>query len=421
MIRLAAVAHYGARLSWLLRHRKGFGGQIPCATPRLLVDVSAIIHHDAHTGIQRVVRAVWSELRLMDGRGFKLVPVYATHSHGYCYASVNFLDQPPGAGPAIVVRAGAGDKFLGLDLSAHVLPKWRQQLRAWRDDGATVHLFVYDLLPLLRPQWFNTKATTHFANWFRVLAEDADQAICISKQVSRDLRDWLRDRASRSTLSIVNIQLGADIANSRPSEGVCDEVSALLDRLRFRPAILMVGTVEPRKGYDTALAAFEHLWSSRGGDAPDLVIVGKAGWKTAGLQKRLRAHREQGKRLHWLDGVTDEGLGQLYEACRGLFVASLGEGFGLPLAEAMAHGRHVLARDLPVFREQNLPNVKFFEDARPAALAEDLMELAHSGPLPPHAMVDLPTWNDSVHDLLANLGLSPSSAGERASLSRPAQ
>ncbi|MCY7398878.1 MAG: glycosyltransferase [Sphingomonas bacterium] len=387
----------------------------------MLVDVSAIIRHDAQTGIQRVVRAVWSELERRDGQGFQLSPVYATHSHGYCHAPADFLDRRRLSPVLEAVQARAGDKFLGLDLSAHVMPKWRQQLRAWRKHGATVHLVVYDLLPILRPQWFNSKATTHFHNWFNVLAEDADQAICISKQVSRDLRDRLRERASGSSLSIVNLQMGGDIASSRPSEGVCDEVSQLLDRLRFRPAILMVGTVEPRKAYDTALAAFEYLWRDRGGDAPDLVIVGKAGWKTVALQQRLRAHPEQGKRLHWLDSVTDEGLGRLYESCRGLFVASLGEGFGLPLAEAMMQRRHVLARDLPVFREQNLPNVMFFEDDRPAALGERLMELARVGPMSPHTKFDLPTWSDSVDTLLVNLGIPQTNSTAATSLSRPAQ
>jgi len=352
MNRLDFTARIGARLTWLWRHRKKFGERTRGDQPRLLVDVSAIIRHDAQTGIQRVVRAVWSELERRDGQGFQLVPVFAMQSQGYCYAPPDFLDHPLVALTVEPVSARAGDKFLGLDLSAHILPKWRQQLRAWRNHGATVHLVVYDLLPILRPQWFNSKATAHFHNWFSVLAEDADQAICISKQVSRDLRDRLRERASRSTVSVVNMQMGGDIANSRPSEGICDEISQLLDRLRFRPAILMVGTVEPRKAYDMALAAFEHLWRNRGGDAPDLVIVGKSGWKTVALQQRLRAHPEHGKRLHWLDSVTDEGLGRLYEACRGLFVASLGEGFGLPLAEAMMHGRHVLARPAGIPRAE---------------------------------------------------------------------
>ncbi len=421
MTGLSFPARFSARMAWLWRHRRGFRERTPSDLPQLLVDVSAIVRHDAQTGIQRVVRAIWSELQRRDGNGFHLVPVYATQAHGYCYAPVNFL------GDAVAletmrepVRVRLNDKFLGLDLSAHVLPKYRQQLRAWREHGATVHLIVYDLLPLMRPQWFNPKASTHFRNWFGVLCKDTDQAICISKQVSRDLRDRLRDTAPSSALSVVNIMMGGDIASSRPSEGVSEAVASLLDRLRFRPAILMVGTIEPRKSYDTALAAFEYLWREPGGEAPDLVIVGKAGWKTRTLQKRIREHPEHGKRLHWLEAVSDEGLGRLYDACRGLFVASLGEGFGLPLAEAIIQRRHVLARDLPVFREQNLPNVVYFEDDRPAALGTLLMDLARVGPLPSHTKLDLPTWKDSVDSLLAHLGLQAESSTETSLLYRPA-
>jgi glycosyltransferase involved in cell wall biosynthesis len=404
---LRFAADFGARQIWLWRHRRRFGETTRADQPRLLVDVSAIIRHDAQTGIQRVVRAVWSQLARRNGQGFELVPVYATHSHGYCYAPIEFLNSTSVSRSKEPVRARSGDKFLGLDLAAHVLPKYRQQVRAWRKHGATVHLVVYDLLPLLRPQWFNSKASGHFQNWFSILATDADQAICISKQVSRDLRDRLRDHAPDSSLSIAHLRMGSDIANSRPSEGICQEVSQLLDRLRFRPAILMVGTIEPRKAYDVALAAFEHVWRTHGGEAPDLVIVGKPGWKTSTLQRRLRAHPEHGKRLHWLDQVTDEGLGRLYDACRGLFMASHAEGFGLPLAEAMAQRRHVLARDLPVFREQNLANVLYFDDDRPAALGERLMDLSRMGPLSPVTKPDLPTWSDSVDGLLKTLGVCP--------------
>lgn len=414
MKKLAAVAHFGARLSWLLRHRKGFGGQTPCATPRLLVDVSAIVRHDAQTGVQRVVRAVWHELQRRDGDGYQLVPVYASHEHGYCYAANDFLDRPLRLGTLQPVTASLGDKFLGLDLSAHFLPKYRSQIRAWRANGATVHMVVYDLLPLLRPEWFNKATGVHFRKWFDVVAKDADQAICISKQVSRDLRDRLQSRGYKSKLVIANMAMGGDIAASRPSSGISQEVSLLLDRLRFRPAILMVGTIEPRKGYEAAIAAFEHLWRNRSGESPDLVIVGKGGWKTLETQNKIRCHPEHNIRLHWLDSVSDEGLCQLYEACRGVLMASRGEGFGLPLVEAANHRRHVLARDLPVFREQGVPNALYFEDDDPEALGERLTELAALGAKSRPAIPDLPTWSASVEVLLTNIGIFHNNAKSSA-------
>ena len=400
--RAASVARY----RWLWRHRSSFAGAARLERRQLLVDVSAIIQHDAQTGIQRVVRAVWSELSRHGNGEVDIVPVYATAGHGYCYAPFDFLEgslelrrQP--------VIAGCGDMFLGLDLSAHLLSKYRSQLRAWQARGASIHLVVYDLLPLVRPEWFSRQTYAHFRRWFDVVRDDADQALCISDQVARELCEELATKGAVDRPIVGRLHLGGDISASVPSPGVSDEARRLLDGLRFRPAILMVGTIEPRKGYEIALTAFEHLWRTRPNDAPDLIIVGKRGWKTERLQQRIRSHPQNGRRLHWLDEVSDEALCGFYEGCRGVLMASRAEGFGLPLLEAAAHRRFILARDLPVFREQRLPNVLYFDDDRPVALGERLMELLRAGLRDTAPVIDLPTWSDCVDRLLIDLEVVP--------------
>ena len=401
---LATLGHFVARQIWLITHRRRKVAQPDGLLPRLLVDVSTIIQHDAQTGIQRVVRGVWSELLKRHGREFELVAVQATRSRGYCYVPLEAMDRSMSAIPEVPVIGRRGDCFLGLDLAAHFLPKYRRQLSAWRNAGVSIHIVVYDLLPVQRDDWFTKPAQAHFRRWLAILVEQADQAICISQQVARDLREYLHQHGASRRPVITTMRLGADIAASRPSAGICDEVAQLLDRLRFRPAILMVGTVEPRKGYDIALAALEHLWATRGGEAPDLVIVGKPGWRTASLQRKLRSHPEMGRRLHWLTEVTDEGLCELYEATRGLLMTSRGEGMGLPLLEAAMHRRPMLVRDLPVFREQELAGAQYFGDDTPEALADPLLRLvANREPVPKQS--SLPTWQASVDDLLAKLGL----------------
>src|SRR3546814_2021872 len=104
---------------------------------------------------------------------------------------------------------------------------------------------------------------------------------------------------------------------------------------------------------EQALEAFEALWlEGRGPTSPQLLIVGQAGWKTDALQQRLITHPLRDKHVRWLNDASDEYLEYLYASCAGLLVASRGEGFGLPLIEAAAHNKPVLARDLPVFREE---------------------------------------------------------------------
>lgn len=69
------------------------------------------------------------------------------------------------------------------------------------------------------------------------------------------------------------------------------------------------------------------------------------------LVQRLCSHPELGKRLFWLNGISDDYLESVYAVCACLIAASYGEGFGLPLIEAAQHELPVIARDIPAFRE----------------------------------------------------------------------
>ncbi|HET7708731.1 MAG TPA: glycosyltransferase family 1 protein [Sphingomicrobium sp.] len=402
MTGLRAIVMGAARQLWLWRYRKHFVSKPAASLPRLLVDVSVICRKDAQTGIQRVVRAIWTELGKQNGTTFELVPIVATSSGGYRKVPIDFLERKPLRRFGEIAAAGRGDCFLGLDLAAHYLPHYSEQLRSWKAAGAQLSIVVYDLLPALHPEWFLPNVGARFRRWLTFLADVADRAVCISQQVAVDLEAHLQI-SGRKKLHVSTIPMGSDLAASRPSEGICDDVARLLHRLERHPAVLMVGTVEPRKAYDVALNAFDHLWRSDP-KAPDLVIVGKAGWMTERLQDRLRNHAEHGNRLHWLQTVSDEGLTRLYEASTGLLMTSYGEGFGLPVLEAAAHGKPVLARNLPVFREQERRWISFFDDDRPEMLARSIAQLARTERRGVTGAARLPTWHDSVNELLKVLG-----------------
>jgi glycosyltransferase involved in cell wall biosynthesis len=397
-----AAARLVARQVWIVRNRRAFvdprgGGR----KHRLLVDVSMILHHDARTGIQRTVRAIWSELLRRDGEAFEILPVAASRTHGYRFGPRDFLLSPPSKrrlGPPVGARPG--DVFLGLDLSAHLLPLYESQVASWRSAGATVHVVVYDLLPVKGPGWFNPSTVNNFTAWFELLKRHCDEALCISDDVARDLRRALGVEVARPT--IARVELAGDLGASLPSKGITLPCAKVIAHASSRAAILMVGTVEPRKGYDLALAAFEHLWSKHPDETPDLVIVGQPGWRTEALQERLRNHPEMNRRLFWLASASDEALSALYKACLGLFLSSHAEGFGLPVAEAAAHGRRALVRDLAVFREQRLANVTYFSDDRPVQLGRAILAFAHErGEVATER--NLVTWSQCADRLFGHL------------------
>ncbi|HWP19196.1 MAG TPA: glycosyltransferase family 1 protein [Burkholderiaceae bacterium] len=390
---------------WVGRRSAGGGGKVaPRAERQLLIDVSVIVREDARTGIQRVVRALLMQLLEHPPAGWTIRLVRATKYRDYRLApALNGLPEQCGAGAPLEVRPG--DLFLGLDLAAHLVPRHFGQLARWKKQGVNFYFMVYDLLPLLQPQWFNPRTQRHFARWLHSVALLADGAICISRAVRDELEQELAGRyhLPKHSIALHHIHLGADLHTSAPSRGLPHAFDVWLDDLTQRPTVLMVGTLEPRKGHAQALGAFELLWGQ--GHDVNLVIAGKPGWKVDGLLASLRGHPELGKRLHWLEQPSDETLDALYRRTTGVLMASEAEGFGLPLVEAASYGKPVLARDTPVFREVGANAAHYFSGRQPRDLATALAEWLGLGARQPckHGVIPWQTWADSARQLVSCL------------------
>jgi glycosyltransferase involved in cell wall biosynthesis len=370
----------------------------PC---QLLVDVSTIIGGDSRTGIQRTVRAILLKLCESPPANYVIRPVFAERHQPYRYAPTDFLRRSDTySQDSEIVQPGPGDIFLGLDLCAHILPRHTAQIRWWKTNGVRIELVVYDLLPLRHGQWFHSRMRRNFRKWLSFLERNADGVIAISQSVADDIQMWLNSRGT-PYVRVSRMRLGYDIAATAPSQGrpACSDYT--LAKMASNPALLMVGTIEPRKGHEAVIAAMEHLWTA--GSRVLLVIAGKPGWKTDALQHHLHSHPEAGDRLIWLDAVSDEYLDQLYCACHGLIAASNSEGFGLPIVEAMAHGRPVLARDIPVFRELEHSLIRYFGNESPVELAGHIERFLHQPPVAGPAV--LPNWSETTQDLARVLGL----------------
>ena len=184
--------------------------------------------------------------------------------------------------------------------------------------------------------------------------------------------------------------LGADVESSEPTKGLPLDADAVLDHLRSRKSFLMVGTLEPRKGHEQVLEAFERLW--RSGVDVNLVVVGKQGWLVDALVDRLRAHPELNRRLFWLEGISDEYLEKVYAASTCLIAASYGEGFGLPLIEAAQHKLPIIARDIPVFREVAGVHVFYFNGTQADELASAIQHWQALHATDQHPKSDTMAW-----------------------------
>lgn len=117
-----------------------------------------------------------------------------------------------------------------------------------------------------------------------------------------------------------------------------------------RPYFLFVGALEPRKNLPRVLDAYERLLEERGAEAPDLRLVGPEGWAMGPLRERL-ARPLLRDRVRLCGYCDRPRLRQMYEEAVALVFPSLGEGFGLPVLEAMACGLPVLTSDRGALRE----------------------------------------------------------------------
>ena len=381
------------------------------AKRQLFVDVTVTAENDLRTGIQRVVRSIVSALIEMDLPEYRIEPVYLSSEGGrwhYRYArqwssqivdisSEWVIDEPIDRAP--------GDYLLIADFLSGMLPQIMNSgiFDALRRDGVEVKSVVYDILPITLPSMFPTESELNHKLWLESVFK-LDGAICISKSVADELTLWWKENTNveLNCFTIDWFHLGADIESSVPTKGFSGDYLTTIRSIEESISFLMVGTIEPRKGYAQSLAAFQLLWD-RGIDV-NLVFVGKQGWMIDELANKIKSSTEYNRKLFWLESISDEYLEKVYAASSCLIAASEAEGFGLPLIEAAQHKLPIIARDIPVFREVAGEYAFYFKDSKdPQCIAETVLqwlELNAKAKVPRSDAMPWLTWKQSAQQLM---------------------
>ena len=382
-----------------------------CRSRQFLIDVTELQRCDSKTGIQRVVRSLLIALMAQPPNDFMVLPVYFDGDGRYRYAN-RFLETFMGreAAPDELVDFAAVDVYLSLDFNINSTPMSEAVFRALSRRGVRLCFVVYDMLPLLRPDWWPPEMSPKYERWLRTLASVADDICCISAAVADEVSEWVERTGIKGLYAqpaVRHFHLGADLSNSAPSRGWPEDYEAVCAALDTdAPTFLMVGTIEPRKGHAEVLEAFDRLWAA--GHAMNLVVVGKAGWMVDDTLARFRSHERRGKDFFWFDAASDECLEDLYRCATCLIAASEGEGFGLPLIEAARHGVPMIVRDLPVFREVAGKSAYYFGGPESAELDHSLLEwlaLNEQGRAPLPSEMKWNTWAQSAAQLVESLNL----------------
>ena len=161
---------------------------------------------------------------------------------------------------------------------------------------------VHDLAVLREPAWFNRWTRSYSRHAVPRVVRAASRLISVSEFTKRELVDLL----------------GVEEAKIRVVPNAVEDLFTPEGPRAEGDYVLAVGTLEPRKNLPRIAAAVDG----------ELRVVGARGW--GGV--------EPPRDVTWLGEVSDDELARLYRGARCLVYASLYEGFGLPVAEALACG-----------------------------------------------------------------------------------
>ena len=198
--------------------------------------------------------------------------------------------------------------------------------------------------------------------------KNADLVITVSEAMKQEMQPHCGDTP------IHVIPNGLDINYSEPPS------DALLDGFRRKfglpeTFLLAVGHMERRKNYPKLIDAIAYLHAT--GLHCHLVIIGNDSGERAVLEKRIAAHKLNGK-ITILSGLSDLEVRCAYALCSLFVFPSTYEGFGIPILEAMAAARPIALADIPVFREITEGFGTYFSPADPQDMARTIKRILES-------------------------------------------
>jgi hypothetical protein len=304
-----------------------------------VVEVDFCARYDTHTGIHRVVRETmprWS----------------ATHT----VTAVAWIDQYTAfrtLAPREASRVFAHERPVSVDPVSG--PKYRPSLVVpWRSvlvlpdvpsarasgqlaalakfSGNTVSMIGYDMIPITSADLRPPDNAVSFAQYLTVV-KHAHRVAGISRSAAAEFAGFRHSLAAQGLP-------GPDVREVLLAGEAPHTLDASRGHHGDRPVILCVGSQEPHKNQRAALHAAERLW--REGLEFEIRLAGGPGWSNAVLKPAIERLVDGGRSITALGLVSDVELLDELRSADFVFFASLHEGYGLPVAEALACGTPVI-------------------------------------------------------------------------------
>lgn len=227
---------------------------------------------------------------------------------------------------------------------------------------------IHDLTCWLLPETHSPANVAADKNFAERILKRADALIAVSEATRQDAIRIL-DLAPEK---IRVIHHGIAEPFFQVTEKDANEVKARLGL--DRPYLLFVGTIEPRKNVELLLNAYQGL-PQPVLEEFGLVLAGPPGWAQSETMARLRALPPG---MRYLGYVAEPDLPGLFAGATAFVYPSLYEGFGFPVAQAMATGIPVITSNVSALPEISGDAARLIDPRSESALRDAMLEILTS-------------------------------------------
>ncbi|TMK55274.1 MAG: glycosyltransferase family 4 protein [Actinobacteria bacterium] len=240
-------------------------------------------------------------------------------------------------------------------------------------------LTVHDVLAITWPQQYAFVKRALLPRYFRASLRAASVLLAVSEATAKRLAQV--DGSFRSKTMVAQNGVSVELTSASPLLPIDKPVG------RFA---LVVGDLSPRKNVSLLIDIWDRVASAT--DGLQLVAVGPDGWRSAQTRDRLEKLAERGHAM-WAHRVGDQQLRWYYEHATVVLAPAIEEGFGLPVAEALALGAPVIASNDEALVEVARGGAVHIPADDPTAWIEAIVSAAGRS-VPRLPQPSLPTWRE---------------------------
>lgn len=258
--------------------------------------------------------------------------------------------------PAESTPFAPGDVLLSLGASWTVSNHARAAA-SLRSRGVRLLRLVYDLIPVIKPQWVEPSHCEAVEPWTDNVLFESDHVFTISEFSRNEIEAYCVEERGLEAPPMSVVRLGDVLGQARPA----DEPPPLPRFVPSRPFFVCVSTLDVRKNHRLLYDAWSVLASRDAERCPDLLCIGTPHLFVDDLVREIRHDRLVNGRIHVLHGVDDHELAWYYANAAATIYPSRYEGWGLPVAESLGHGKLCLASRTASIPEISSDLPEFFD------------------------------------------------------------